>query len=149
MLCYLTSGKLSSFCLRSGTLGDFEGFWVLCLLFLLIEGQGWNQFFNGSSTGAIFPHKIASLCFQTTQQKGRKNRASSRTFWSKIHPKGPELALGKNRSHTVFERSKCMARLMDASQKTSHWFPHFDCVLTWYKLNYQYNNGVFIVFHCF
>ena len=46
-------------------------FSVRCLLFLLIEGQGWNQFLNGASAGPIFPQQIASLHFQTTQQKAR------------------------------------------------------------------------------
>ena len=30
--------KVSSFCLKSGFLSDFEGFWVSGLLFLIIEG---------------------------------------------------------------------------------------------------------------
>ena len=54
------------------------------------------MFWKGSSDGEIFPQKIASLCFQTSQQKGRNGHASSRTFRSKIHPKGLELALEEN-----------------------------------------------------
>ena len=38
-------------------------------------------------------NRIASLRFQTVQQKSRKIHASPRTFRSKIHPKDPELAL--------------------------------------------------------
>ena len=34
--------------------------------------------------------------FATLQKKGRKIHASPRTFRSKIHPKGPELALEEN-----------------------------------------------------
>ena len=36
------------------------------------------MFWKGSSAGAISPQKIASLCFQTSQQRGRKIHASSR-----------------------------------------------------------------------
>ena len=54
------------------------------------------MFWKGSSAGAVLLQKIASLRFQASQQKGWKIHASSRTFWSKIHPKGPELALEKN-----------------------------------------------------
>ena len=43
-----------------------------------------------------FPQQIASLHFQTTQQKARLLHASSSTFRSKIHPKGPLLALEEN-----------------------------------------------------
>ena len=40
------------------------------------------MFWKGSSAGAISPQKIASLCFQTSQQRGRKIHASSRPFGS-------------------------------------------------------------------
>ena len=43
-----------------------------------------------------FPQQIASLHFQTTQKKARLLHASSSTFRSKIHPKGPLLALEEN-----------------------------------------------------
>ena len=52
----------------------------------------------------FFPSKIASLRFQTSQHKGQKTHDSSRTFQSKIHPNGPELALEENQNPTVFER---------------------------------------------
>ena len=55
-----------------------------------------SLFRKGSSAGAIFPQKIASLRFQTSQRKGWKIHASPRAFRSKIHPKGPELALEEN-----------------------------------------------------
>ena len=57
-------------------------------------------FRKGSSAGAIFPSKIASLRFQTSLHKGQKIHDSSRTFQhvqsAKIHPNGPELALQEN-----------------------------------------------------
>ena len=92
-----------------------------------------SLFWRGSSPGAIFPHKIASLRFQTSQQKGRKIHASPRTFRSKIHPKGPELALQENYNPTVFERSKCVAWFIHASQKMSRWLPLFDWM--WLTMN--------------
>ena len=55
-----------------------------------------SLFWNGSSARAIFPLQIALLRFQTSQQRGRKIHASPRTFRSKIHPKGSELALEEN-----------------------------------------------------
>ena len=63
-----------------------------------------SLFWKGSSAGAIFPAKIASLRFQTSQHKDRKIHDSSRIFQSKIHPNGPELALEENPNPTVFER---------------------------------------------
>ena len=42
-----------------------------------------SMFWKGSSARAISPQKIASLCFQTSQQRGRKIHASSRPFRSK------------------------------------------------------------------
>ena len=53
------------------------------------------MFWKGSSAGAIFPPKIVSLHFQTSLQEGRKIHVSPRTFQSKIHPNGPELAVEK------------------------------------------------------
>ena len=44
----------------------------------------------------IFPQKIALLPFQASQEKCRKIHASSRTFRSKIRPKGPKLTLQEN-----------------------------------------------------
>ena len=61
-------------------------------------------FWKRSSAGAIFSPQIASLCFQTSQHKGQKIHDSSRTFLSKIHLNGPELALEENQNPTVFER---------------------------------------------
>ena len=63
-----------------------------------------SLFWKGYSAGAIFPAKIASLRFQTSQHIGQKIHDSSRTFQSKIHPNGPELALEENQNPTVFER---------------------------------------------
>ena len=37
---------------------------VRCLLFLIIEGQGWNPFLKGLQCRSDFSPKIASLCFQ-------------------------------------------------------------------------------------
>ena len=76
-------------------------------------------FGKGSSAGTIFPPKIASLRFQTSQHKGQKFHVSSRTFQSKIHPNGPELALEENQNPTVFERLECVARFLRASHKPS------------------------------
>ena len=44
-----------------------------------------SLFWKGSSAGAIFTPKIASLRFQTSQHKGQKIHDSSRTFQSKIY----------------------------------------------------------------
>ena len=63
-----------------------------------------SLFWKGSSAGAIFPAKIASLPFQTSQHKGQKIHDSSRTFQSKIYPNGTEQALEENQNPTVFER---------------------------------------------
>ena len=71
-----------------------------------------SLFRKGSSAGAIFSPKIASLRFQTSQHKGQKIHDSSRTFQSKIHPNGPELALEENQNPTVFERLECVARFI-------------------------------------
>ena len=116
MLNYLTCGILSPFCLKSGfwaILKEFELAYVSP--FFLCQGKGVatrrllifkftltvpnnrrtreeSLFWKGFSTGAIFSQKITSLRFQTSQQKGWKIHASLRTFWSKIHLKGPELA---------------------------------------------------------
>ena len=51
---------------------------------------------------------------------------SPRTFHSKIHPNGPELALKENQNPTVFEYLGCIARFSCASQKLSHWLPFSD-----------------------
>ena len=93
---YFTCVTLASSCLKSGFLNDFEIFWVRRLLLLTIEGQGRNPCFEGLQRRSDFSTEIASLHFQTSQQKGKKIHASSRTFQSKIHPKGPELALEEN-----------------------------------------------------
>ena len=69
---------------------------------------------KGFRRWAIFPPKIASLRFQTSQHKGQKIHVSSRTFQSKIHPNGPELALEENQNPTVFERLECVARSLRA-----------------------------------
>ena len=62
---------------------------------LLISGKkkvkGGINFLNCSSTGAIFPQKITSLCIQTVQQEGRKIHTSCCTFRSKSHLKGRQL----------------------------------------------------------
>ena len=63
-----------------------------------------SLFWKGSSAGAIFPAKIASLRFKNSQHKGQKIHNSSRTFQSKIYSNGPELALEENQNPTVFER---------------------------------------------
>ena len=55
-----------------------------------------SLFWKGSSARAIFPQKIVSLRFQTSQQKDWKVRASPHTFQSKIHHNGPELVLKGN-----------------------------------------------------
>ena len=117
MLNYLTCGILSPF------LKEFE--LAYASPFFLCQGKGVatrrllifkftftvpnnrrtreeSLFWKGFSTGAIFPQKITSLHFQTSQQKGWKIHASLRIFWSKIHLKGPELALDENSNPTVF-----------------------------------------------
>ena len=83
-------------------------------------------FWKGSSAGAIFPPKIASLRFQTSQHDGQKIHDSSRTFQSKIHPNGPELALEENQNPTAFEQFECIARSSCASHKLSRWLPLSD-----------------------
>ena len=87
-----------------------------------------SLFWKGSSAGVIFP-PIASLRFQTSQHKGQKIHDSSRTFQSKIHPNGPELALEENQNPTVFERLECVARSMRASHKPSRWLPLSDWMM--------------------
>lgn len=47
--------SLLSFCLRGGILSHFERFWVCCLLFLLTEEHGWNQFFDWLQRWSDFP----------------------------------------------------------------------------------------------
>ena len=78
----------------------FERFWrSLSSPFTVSNNRRTREdslFLKASSAGAIFPQKIAWLRFQTSQQKGRKNHASPRTFRSKIHLNGPELALEEN-----------------------------------------------------
>ena len=64
-----------------------------------------------------FSPKIASLSFQTSQHTGQKIHDSSRTFQSKIHLNGPELALEENQNPTVFEGLECVARFIRASHK--------------------------------
>ena len=98
-----------------------------------------SLFWKGSSAGAIFPPKIASLRFQTSQHKGQKIHDSSRTFQSKIHPNGPELALEENQNPTVFERLECVARSIRVSHKPSRWLPFF----YWMSSNKWLNNGRF------
>ena len=51
------------------------------------------MFWKGSSAGAIFPPKIASLRSQTPEQKGWKIYVSPRTFQ---YPNSPELAVEEN-----------------------------------------------------
>ena len=59
-------------------------------------------FWKGSSAGAMFPPKIASLRFQTSQQKGRNIHASPRNFRSKTHPKSPGVSpRRKLKSHSI------------------------------------------------
>ena len=94
----------------------FERFWMNLSSPLTVpynrrtreESLSWK----GSSAGAIFPPKIASLRFQTSQHKGQKIHDSSRMFQSKIHPNGPELAVEESQNPTVFERLECVARFM-------------------------------------
>ena len=74
---------------------------------------------KGFQRRAIFPPKLASLCFQTSQHKGQKIHVSSRTFQSEIHPNGPELALEENQNPKVFKRLECVARFSCASDKPS------------------------------
>ena len=70
-----------------------------------------GYFLNGSSAGAIFPQKIASLHFQTSPGEWPKlTHASSRTSRSKLHPNGPELALEENQNFIPSARSKCITR---------------------------------------
>ena len=132
---------LSSFCLKSGFLSDFERFWVRRLLFrILVEGQGRNLYFERVQRRSDFSPKITSLPIQTLQQKGPKIHPSPRTFWSKIHPKGSELALEEN-NLTVFERSKCVARFIRASEKSSRWLPLFDWMSSTKWLNGNWFNA--------
>ena len=70
---------------------DFEGFWVRRLLLLIIEEQARNPFFERApALEQFFPQN------RITSQKGQRINASSRTFPSKIHPKGQEVALEEN-----------------------------------------------------
>ena len=52
-----------------------------------------------------------------TLHKGQKIHNSSRTFQSKIHPNGSELALEENQNPAVFERLEYIARSIRASHK--------------------------------
>ena len=67
MLNCLTCGILSSFC---SFLSDFEGFWVCCLLFLIIEGQGQNPYFELLQHLRNFPleNRIALLSIFTAKR---------------------------------------------------------------------------------
>ena len=108
----------------------FERFWTnlsspLTVLYYRRTREE-TLFWKGSSAGAIFPPKIASLRFQTSQHTGQKIHDSSRTFQSKIHLNGPELALEENQNPTVFERLECVARFIRASHKPSRWLPLSD-----------------------
>ena len=69
-LNYLTCAILSSFCLKSGFLSDFEGFCVHCLLFLIIEGQGRNPCFERASALERFsPRKLHCSAFKLGSKK--------------------------------------------------------------------------------
>ena len=113
----------------------FERFWMNLSSRLTVPYNRWTReeslFWKGASAGAIFPPKIATLRFQSSQHKGQKIHDSSRTFQSKIHPNGPEIALEENQNPTVFERLECVTRFIRASQKPSRWLPLFD----WMSLN--------------
>ena len=132
----VTCGMLSSFCFKAvfwAILKEFK-FAVDCSYIRRTREE--SLFWKGSSAGVIFP-PIASLRFQTSQHKGQKIHNSSRTFQSKIHPNGPELALEENQNPTVFERLEFVARSIRASQKPSRWLPLFD----WMSLNKWLNNN--------
>ena len=65
------------------------------LLFLLIEGQGWNQCIQRLQRRSDFSpeNRIAPLSNRAAE--GLKDSSfliSSHTFRSKVHPKGPKLA---------------------------------------------------------
>ena len=66
----------------------FERFWTILSSPFIVPYNGRTReeslFWKGSNAGAIFSPNIASLRFQTLQQKGRKIHPSPRTFWSKI-----------------------------------------------------------------
>ena len=106
----LTYGKLSFFYLRSGILSHFEGFWVRCLLFLLIEGQGWNQLLARLQSRSDFPpeNRIALL------SKLAAGRPKDSRFFSYLPIENPSkrpgaTPRGKLKSHsfrTVKMRSK-------------------------------------------
>ena len=110
--------------------GFFERFWMnLCSPLTVLYNRRTREetlFWKGSSAGAIFLHKIASLRFQTSQHTGQKIHDSSRTFQSKIHLNGPELALEENQNPTVFEGLECVARFIRASHKPPRRLPLSD-----------------------
>ena len=70
---------------------DFEGFWVRRLLLLIIEEQARNPCFERAPAIEQFSPKN-----RITPQKGQRIHASSRTFPSKIDPKGQEVAVEEN-----------------------------------------------------
>ena len=73
-----------------------------------------------------FPPKIASLRFQTSQHEGQKIHDSSRTFQSKIHPNGPELALEENQNPTA--RSN-VVQSERGNQRDGLWLAHEDLAM--------------------
>ena len=72
-------------------LSDFEGFWVRRLLLLIIEEQARNPCFERAPAIEQFSPEN-----RITPQKGQRIHASSRTFPSKIDPKGQEVAVEEN-----------------------------------------------------
>ena len=77
-------------------------------MFLLIEGHGWNQFFERHQLRSDFPPKNHIAPLSNHEQKARKIDASSSTFVIEHPSKSPELASKKIRKAPVFQRSKWM-----------------------------------------
>ena len=75
-------------------------------MFLLIEGHGWNQFFERHQLRSDFPPKNHIAPLSNHEQKARKIDASSSTFLIEHPSKNPELASKKIRKAPVFQRSK-------------------------------------------
>ena len=126
-LYYLTCCILLSFHLKRGYLERFGR--ILSLPFTVpIHKKTWVEsiFFERLQCRSIFPPENHTVPLSNFSSERLSDLHFFSTSQSKIHPNGLRLALKENYNPTVFEHSKCVARFIHASQKSSCLLPIFD-----------------------
>ena len=99
---------LLPFCLKSGFSGDFEGFWVRRLLFLIIEGQGRNPCFETAPAPKWFSpqNRIAPLS-NFAAKRLKDSRFSSNLPIDNPSKRPGASPRGKLNSHSFWNVKMC------------------------------------------